>query len=179
MSRLANGRVTTRLTPGATGAGSAGRPGAAPRKGLKSSKSRAGRSALFGHQDAQSIAIIIVVAILALALVAGVWLAIHRMTRPDAVVMARPPAVGTVAGPGAETNTYWEESFGVFRHYRIDNKTGRIIDVGRVSIDEMIKDGIDVPGYKRNVSPSARGGNQDELALRFRALRDHLNNDEQ
>lgn len=183
MSRLANGRPQTgpsgtMMSSGAAArVGTSFRPSSPSRKKFKPASAQSRKRMLFGHQDARSFAIMVIVAVCSLVLVGGVWWALQMRT-PAAPVIASGARVLTGSDIAAKrTNIYWRETHGVYHQYYTDPVTGHMVDAGEISVDDMIKKGVEVPGYERK--PEGGGGssasNQNELAIRFKAIRDHLN----
>ena len=170
MSRLANQKTTTRLAAGTLAAGS-------PRgkAGGRAMSASTRQQALFGHQDIKSFAIVAVVAIVAMLMVAAVWVMLERRSEPLAQPIVTTGQQSGDADLAAKvTHTYWQETHEIYHHYYTDPKTGRMIDGGRISVEEMMRQGIEVPGYVAT-NKAAASNNQDELALRFKSIRDHLN----
>ncbi|WP_237152219.1 hypothetical protein [Oryzibacter oryziterrae] len=82
-----------------------------------------------------------------------------------------PTAVGPADLSKKVTHTYWKEGYGLFHHYYTDPQTGRMIDGGTVRVEDLLKQGIEVPGYEV-VQP--KKAPDDALAARFKAIQDEL-----
>lgn len=125
-----------------------------------------------GHQDARSILIAALLALVLATIVAVIWVYVKPFPVASSGPGPRPPP--TAADLEAKkTHSYWKVGNTTYRHYITDAGTGEIVDAGTVTVKEMLDQGIEVPGYSlpgKNTGSS----NSSELAARFQAIQDHL-----
>ncbi|WP_026782230.1 hypothetical protein [Pleomorphomonas koreensis] len=138
------------------------------KKGAASAARRRRRGG--GHQDARSFLIAGFLVLVVAVVVAAIWF----NTRPFPIAAATGPRPPPSAADleAKKTHSYWKVGSNTYRHYITNASTGEIVDAGTMTVREMLDQGIEVPGY----SLPAKGGvtGSDELAIRFRALQDHL-----
>jgi hypothetical protein len=123
--------------------------------------------------DGKSIAIVSSIALAAALLTAIVWYFAKPLAiEPTAFTTEqRTPGNGVQDLSKKVIHTYWKESYGVFHHYYTDPATGRMIDGGTVTVEDLLRQGIEVPGYEV-VHPKTAP--VDALAARFKAIQDEL-----
>ena len=139
------------------------------KKGTASAARRKRRSG--GHQDARSLVIAGVLVLVLAAIMAAIWLHARPFPVAEHALGPRPPPTAADLEI-KKTHSYWKVGSNTYRHYITNASTGEIVDAGTMTVREMLEQGIEVPGY----SLPAKGGitGSDELAIRFRALQDHL-----
>jgi hypothetical protein len=138
------------------------------KKGAASAARRRRRGG--GHQDARSLLIVGFLVLVVAVVVAAIWL--HARPFPIAAATGPRPPPSAADLEAKKTHSYWKVGSNTYRHYITNASTGEIVDAGTMTVREMLEQGIEVPGY----SLPSKGGitGSDELAIRFRALQDHL-----
>lgn len=156
---------------GGTNAG----PASAGRRPAGTLRSRASvvAKARGSHQDTRSILIAVLVGMVLGALVFSVGYYVHQRAA------AGSGAIVAAAGedPRAKRiDTYWREGSNRFHYYYTDSPGGRMIDGGVMTAEDLLQKGIIVPGQTYPAAVSlGTVRHRDELAARFKAIRDHLN----
>lgn len=126
-----------------------------------------------GHQDARSFVIAGFVALTLASIVAAIWLNVKPFPVASSGPSPRPPP--TVADLEAKkTHSYWKVGSNTYRHYITNASTGEIVDAGTVTVQEMLDQGIEVPGYTLPGKATGASSGSNELAARFQAIQDHL-----
>lgn len=122
------------------------------------------------HQDLRSLMIAAAVALVMAGIVALIWVTV----KPLVFGGVGETAPVSTRIEDKRVHSYWKVGSNSFHHYVTDTESGRIVDLGVVTVKDMIAQGIEVPGY----SPPAPKGSSDTgseaLAIRFKALQDHL-----
>jgi len=138
------------------------------KKGAASAARRRRRGG--GHQDARSFLIAGFLVLVVAIVVAAIWF--NARPFPIAAASGPRPPPSAADLEAKKTHSYWKVGSNTYRHYITNASTGEIVDAGTMTVREMLDQGIEVPGY----SLPAKGGvtGSDELAIRFRALQDHL-----
>lgn len=126
-----------------------------------------------GHQDARSFLIAGFLALVAASALVAIWVYVKPFPVPSSGSDSRPPP--SIADLEAKkTHSYWKVGSSTYRHYITNASTGEIVDAGTITVQEMLEQGIEVPGYSLPVKSSGGSSGKSELAVRFQALQDHL-----
>ncbi len=148
--------------------------GSSPRKtGGKANGTPARRRRNGGHQDARSFLIAGCLALVVAAILAAIWIYVKPFPVASSEPGPRPPP--SIADLEAKkTHSYWKVGSNTYRHYITNTGTGEIIDAGTITVQEMLEQGIAVPGYSPPVKSAGTSSGKNELAIRFKALQEHL-----
>lgn len=126
-----------------------------------------------GHQDARSLLVACFLALVVASILVAIWVYVKPFPIASSGPGTRPPP--SMADLEAKkTHSYWKVGSSTYRHYITDTSTGEIIDAGTITVQEMLEQGIEVPGYSLPVKSSGSSSGKSELAVRFQALQDHL-----
>ncbi|MBS1183202.1 MAG: hypothetical protein H6Q99_3082 [Proteobacteria bacterium] len=127
-----------------------------------------------GHQDTRSLFIAGFVALVLALIVATIWFNVKPFPVASSEPGPRPPPSAADI-EAKKTHSYWKVGSSTYRHYITNTSTGEIVDAGIITIKEMLDQGIAVPGYSLPTKASSGGSTgRSELAVRFRAIQDHL-----
>lgn len=133
----------------------------------------AGRRKSGGHQDARSIIIAGIVALVLASIVLAIWVYVKPFEVASSAPGPRlPPTAADLEMK--KTHSYWKVGSNTYRHYITNASTGEIIDAGTITVKEMLEQGIEVPGYSLPSKATSSSSGSSELAARFQAIQDHL-----
>lgn len=126
-----------------------------------------------GHQDTRSFFIAGFVALVLAAISVAIWLNSKPFPVASAEPQPRPPPSLSDL-EAKKTHSYWKIGSTTYRHYITNASTGEIVDAGTITVKEMLEQGIEVPGYSLPAKNNGNSKGPNELAVRFRALQEHL-----
>lgn len=131
------------------------------------------------HQDRRSVLIAVLVGLLtgATGLGTGYYVrTVSRSSSPEATENGNLVATA-VDARSKRINTYWREGINTFHYYYTDRPNGRMIDGGRFTAEQLLERGVAIPGqvYENDKGAASAPQESNALAIRLKALRDHLN----
>ena len=145
----------------------------ARKKAGKAGSTPARRRRTGSHQDARSFLIAGFLAVLVASILLAIWVYVKPFPVASSDPGSRPPP--SMADLEAKkTHSYWKVGSSTYRHYITNASTGEIVDAGTITVQEMLEQGIEVPGYSLPVKSAGGSSGKSELAVRFQALQDHL-----
>ena len=145
----------------------------ARKKAGKAGNTTARRRRNGGHQDARSFLIAGFLALVLASILVAIWVYVKPLPVASSDPGSRPqPSMADLEAK--KTHSYWKVGSSTYRHYITDTSTGEIVDVGTITVKEMLEQGIEVPGYSLPVKTQGGSSGKSELAVRFQAIQDHL-----